>query len=113
MNEAGTVPLVSVVTATYNRKETLAVTLQRLAEQTFSPDLYEVIVVDDGSTDGTEESIAQLRPELPCAFRYLRQSPNQGPGAANNRGAREARADIILFLADDMHATPPVVASHY
>jgi GT2 family glycosyltransferase len=110
---SGTTPLVSVVMATFNRRDTLAVTLERLSTQTFPPEQFEVVLVDDGSADGTPEMIAEIQPKLPFELRYFRHSSNEGPGAAHNHGAREARAEIILFLADDMHATPPVVESHH
>ncbi len=102
----------SVVTATYNRAEVLRTSLERLGEQTLPGDRFEVILVDDGSTDDTCEMVAAIQDRLPFALRFMQQPKNMGPGAAHNRGVREAEADIVLFLADDMHATPQVLEGH-
>ena len=87
-------PFFSVVIPTYNRREMLRDALASIWAQTFSD--YEVIVVDDGSTDGTRESLA-----LPDArLRFLAQS-HRGPGAARNLGIREAQGQYLAFLDSD------------
>jgi GT2 family glycosyltransferase len=87
-------PFFSVVIPTYNRREMLRDALASIWSQTFSD--YEVIVVDDGSTDGTQESlISQNAP-----FRFLTQS-QRGPGAARNLGIREAQGEYLAFLDSD------------
>jgi glycosyltransferase involved in cell wall biosynthesis len=89
-------PTVSVVIPLFNKRRTLGRTLASILAQTFTD--YEVIVVDDGSTDGGGELIAGLDDPR---FRLVAQA-NAGPGAAKNRGAAEARADTVAFLdADD------------
>lgn len=104
-------PILSVVIATYNRKDVLKTNLERLAKQTMAAAEFEVVVVDDGSGDGTGDMISIVQSELPFTLRYFYQC-NQGPGAANNCGAREAKADLILFLADDILASPQLLESH-
>ncbi len=93
---------VSVVIPTYNRKDSLRETLTSLARQTWPADRCEVIVVDDGSTDGTEEIAKEA---FPFTLRYIRQ-PNQGAAVARNRGATEARGKLLLFLDDDITIVP-------
>lgn len=105
--------LLSVVIATFNRKSVLETTLKLLTEQTFPNDRFEVVLVDDGSTDETQKMVAAMQPGIPYELHFFQQPENLGPGAANNRGVREAKSDIILFLADDMHATPSVLEEHY
>jgi len=69
----------------------------------------ELIVVVDGSRDGTAEAVARL--ELPFPTRVIEQ-PNGGVSCARNRGAAAATGDIILFLDDDMFAQPDLVEQH-
>ncbi|WP_346621253.1 glycosyltransferase [Blastococcus montanus] len=98
-------PVVSVVIPTYNRGTVLRRTLQGVLAQTVRD--LEVLVVDDGSTDGTPELLAG------CAdprVRYLRQPRNAGVGAARNRGLREARGEFIAFLDDDDEWLPTKLA---
>jgi hypothetical protein len=88
-------PLVSVITPLYNKAPYIVRSLESVAAQTITD--LEVIVVDDGSTDGgaqLAEAIADSR------FRLLRQA-NAGPGAARNRGLREAQAPFVAFIDSD------------
>ncbi len=87
-------PLVTVIIPTHNRLALVREALDSVAEQTVRD--FEVIVVDDGSTDGTAQGIT----EHPTQPRIIRQS-RQGPAAARDRGIQEARADIIAFLDSD------------
>jgi len=88
----------SVVIPTYNRAHTLRQTLAAATAQDFGD--YEVIVVDDGSTDDTARMMATEFPGV----RYIRQA-NRGPAAARNRGIQEATGEIIAFTDDD--CVPP------
>ena len=91
-------PTVSVIIPTYNRKDMLRDTLNSLALQTYPKDCFEVIIVDDGSTDGTEKIAEQ---SFPFTLRYFRQS-NQGATEARNMGARQSQAEFLVFLDDDI-----------
>jgi glycosyltransferase involved in cell wall biosynthesis len=99
-------PDASVIIPTYNRKESLGETLRSLAQQTWPADRFEVIVVDDGSTDGTEEIAGNT---FQFTLRYFRQS-NQGSAAARNTGAEQAAGNVLIFLDDDMLVEPDYVA---
>lgn len=85
----------SIVIPTHNRKDLLRRCLEAVLNQDY-PD-YEVIVVDDGSTDGTGEMVQREFPQV----RYIRQEPNQGPAAARNRGIEAASGEIVAFTDDD------------
>jgi len=84
----------SVIIPAYNAEETLSDCLEALDHQSVSKEDYEVIVVDDGSTDGTSEIAKGFN------VKYISQT-NHGPAAARNRGAQAARGDIILFTDSD------------
>lgn len=97
---------VSIVIPTYNRKDSLKLTLQSLFNQTFSVNEYEIIVCDDGSTDETSELVKEfMNNSLQCKFRYLYQN-NRGPAAARNLGVRNAEGKLIGFIDDDCVAIP-------
>lgn len=102
-------PEVSVIIPTYNNRHALIRTLRALFAQQSDPDRYEVIVIDDGSTDGTPSAVDALDP--PVRLRYHRQV-NGGRAAARNAGARLAEGRILLFLDSDMIASPDLVARH-
>lgn len=87
-------PLFSVIIPVYNRRELLQDALASVWAQTFKD--FEVIIVDDGSTDGTWEYLQTLG----AAVVALRQE-NAGPGAARNKGVESARGDYVAFLDSD------------
>lgn len=97
----------TVVIPTYQRKERLARVLDGLARQTQTG--FDVVVVDDGSTDGTSAYLAEAR--FPFQLRAIAQL-NAGPGAARNAGVAAARGEIVLFLDDDVLPSPELVAEH-
>lgn len=88
--------LASVVVPAYNAAGTIATCLQALSRQSLPPDSYEIIVVDDGSTDGTAAAAAG------CGVPHtLLQERRSGPAAARNLGASQARGEILLFTDAD------------
>ena len=91
-------PELSVVIPTYNRKDTLSRVLEGLGSQTLPVASYEVIVVDDGSRDGTPRFLTEF--SAPFRFEALIQS-NTGPAGARNRAIQAARGEIVVFLGDD------------
>jgi glycosyltransferase involved in cell wall biosynthesis len=102
----------SVILATYNRAALLPRVLGCLADQTLSGASYEIIVIDDASPDNTREVVAELAAAMPCETRYLTHSENRGPGFTQNKGIREARAQLLLLLADDILLSPTALAAH-
>lgn len=91
--------MVSVVVPTHDRARYLAVTLDSLnAQEIEAP--YEVIVVDDGSTDGTAGVVRR------AGVKYLRHDRPRGVNAARNEGFRAAAADLIALVDDDVYAPP-------
>jgi glycosyltransferase involved in cell wall biosynthesis len=91
-------PLVSVVIPTYNRADLLLETLEGVFTQTL--DDFEVIVINDGSTDDTLERLLPLQRQHKSRFRIVTQ-PNGGIGVAKNRGLQEATGQYVALLDDD------------
>jgi glycosyltransferase involved in cell wall biosynthesis len=90
-------PKVSVIVPTRNRHALVGDTVESLLAQDFPGDQYEIIVVDDGSD----------RPvEVPDGVRLCRHSEARGPNAARNTGAREAAAELLCYVDDDIEAPP-------
>ena len=88
--------LVSVVIPAYNSRELIGTALESVFGQTYSP--VEVIVVDDGSTDGTDEWVRAHYPSIQVV-----RTANQGPSGARNQGIQMASGDYVAFLdADDV-----------
>lgn len=91
-------PLVSIIIPTRNRAGLLPRALTSALGQTYSP--VEIVVVDDGSTDGTPELVDTWKTRH-SNLRYLRQDTPMGASAARNRGLREANGVLVAMLDDD------------
>jgi glycosyltransferase involved in cell wall biosynthesis/2-polyprenyl-3-methyl-5-hydroxy-6-metoxy-1,4-benzoquinol methylase len=100
---------ISVIIPTFNRKATLRRCLEALKAQTLSADEFEVIVVDDGSTDDTQEFLA--RQQMPFRFTHYQQK-NQGAGAARRFAVAQARGEYLLLMNDDTIAEPQLLQEH-
>ncbi len=106
-----TSPFCSVVIPTYNRSRGLINALNHLVAQTIPADNYEIIVVDDGSTDDTEEVISNLKSQISRLrqgfggqakpeIKYFK-TENGGPAKARNFGIKQSRGEIVFFTDDD------------
>jgi O-antigen biosynthesis protein len=100
----------SVIVPTFNRKSVLAECLEALARQSFPGERFEVIVVDDGSTDETEQFCRGFRANY--SLMYLRQL-NAGAGAARRRGVKHAGGQYLLLINDDTIGDPGLLAAHW
>jgi GT2 family glycosyltransferase len=101
---------VSVVISTYNRATELADTLESLVAQAGMSGRYEVIVVDNNSTDGTRQEIEAWISRGYSGLRYAFE-PRQGVSQGRNAGLRAARAGIVAFTDDDVIVAPDWLAS--
>ena len=91
----------SFVTCTYNRRENLRRTLESLCEQTISPNDYEIIVIDNNSSDKTVDVCDEIKEKhFEKKIRYFRET-SQGLSFALNRGIKEAKGDFIIYIDDD------------
>lgn len=101
----------SIVIPAYNRSEKLRACADSLIAQEFDKKEYEIIVVDDGSTDNTRKMIKRMQKKSPVALAYFYQD-NSGQATARNRGIEEARGDIIIFIGDDIVPAQNFLAMH-
>jgi GT2 family glycosyltransferase len=102
-------PEVTIVTPTYNRWSSLQRLLAALERQSCGRDRFEVVVIDDGSTDGTPHALSTL--STPLTLTVLTQA-HGGPAKARNLGVAHARGSLILFLDDDVQPVDGLVAAH-
>lgn len=87
-------PMVSAIIATYNRAYIVCEAIESILNQTYQD--VEIIVVDDGSTDGTQQTLKRYGNRIRVVYQE-----NSGPAAAWNRGIRESRGRIVTFLGSD------------
>lgn len=103
--------LFSVVIPTFNRIAELTRTLNALARQDLAPEEFEVIIVDDGSTDQTASTVRRLQSDYPTKLHYYYQ-PNRKQGAARNLGAHSAEGEFLIFLGDDITPATDFLTRH-
>lgn len=98
---------VSIVIPTFNRKYVLREVLESLFNQTYPKDKFEIIICDDGSTDGTDLMVKELITSTSFKMSYLKVNSNhKGPSNARNVGVFNSSGEIIGFIDDDCIATP-------
>lgn len=102
-------PEISAILTTHNRAHLLPRVLEGLAAQSLARNRFEVVAIDDGSSDNTQAVLAAYRDRLP--LRMVRQAPS-GLAAAKNLGVFMSRAPIILFMDDDDVADTDLLVSH-
>jgi len=105
MVETKNKPAVSIIIPTYNRRQLIARSIESVLNQTYRD--FELIIVDDGSTDGTGEVVAGFNDER---IRYIRCEENRGEAAARNVGIKAARCDYIAYQDSDDEWLPEKLA---
>ena len=105
-------PIISVVIPAFNRSHLLRKTLLSLAKQTLSYKKFEVIVIDDGSTEFLGTTINKCRKKVSYPIYYYKR-PNTGPAKARNHGAQMASSELIALLDSDVIATPTWLEAGY
>lgn len=94
-----------------NRKDILRHVLLSLCDQTLDRSRFEVVLVDDGSDDGTARMVEEVREQLPYSLSYLWQ-PHSALATARNTGIRAARGEVMLYIDDDVLADPRLLEEH-
>jgi len=98
-------PDISVIVCTYNRADWLREAIESLVTLETDGYTYEVLVIDNASTDETPEVVKQAAESSPCTVRYVRED-EPGVSFARNRGLQESEATWIAFFDDDEIAEP-------
>ena len=96
-------PIISLITPTFNRANELTSLIESLSSQTIDSNLFELIIVDDGSTDYTENIISEHKKNISYSLVYIFHH-NLGPGEARNNGLRYSKGNLILFIDSDCEA---------
>lgn len=102
---------VSVIIPTYNREEVLLGTLNALLDIDYPAHLWEIIIVDDGSNDGSEVAVRKWIERVEASAKYIKQE-NAGPAAARNRGATVAQGEVLIFIDNDIIVEPDFIRRH-
>lgn len=108
LETAGCYPICFII-PTFNRSAVLIECLKKLESQTFAD--FEVIVIDDGSTDSTQADMGRYMVQAPLRIRYYRQQ-NSGPARARNVGVAQTLAPICILIGDDILVSPDFAAVH-
>jgi GT2 family glycosyltransferase len=103
-------PYVSIVMPCHNRRDALALTLTEMGNQTYPSERFEVIVVDQASTDGSREVAQSL--STPYRLRLLPQDGKYGISVARNAGIREVAGGLVILLDADLVPHPGLIAAH-
>ncbi|MED3897135.1 MULTISPECIES: glycosyltransferase family 2 protein [Priestia] len=102
---------VSIVMPTYNKYHQTSLSLYGLSKQTFSHAEYEVILVDDASSDNTSGILKEV--DVPFKFKYIQMKQNKGRSSVRNIGINHAEGDLLIFLDGEMLAPPSFIENHY
>ena len=93
--------MITIIICTYNREKYIRPLLNSIAKNNYPTTDYEIVLVDNNCTDNTRGVCEQFAAEHPeIAFRYVTE-PEQGLSAARNKGIKEAKGDIIIYVDDD------------
>ena len=95
----------SVIVPSYNRQEEIRELLNSFTHLQFPKEKYELIIADDGSTDGTADLVKEFQRTSGFTLHFYRQE-NRGPGAARNMGMENAKGDFFIFIDSDCTVSP-------
>lgn len=102
----------SLIIPTHNRASELIFALNSVARQSLSPEMWECVVVDNRSTDTTQEEFAKFREEHPGLNLRIVREEQPGVSYARNRGIKECRSEFLVFIDDDEHVNPDFLKSY-
>lgn len=104
--------LASVVIPSYNRLDILKMVLASLEKQSLPGELFEIIVSDDCSVDGTREFVRTYKRQNDNPFKYLLAEKNGGPACARNSALKEVRGEVVIIIGDDIVVEKDFIEKH-
>jgi len=107
------IPEFSVLLPTYNRSDALERTLQALEKQSLAKDKFEIIVVDDGSSDDTSDLLERFAEATGHHFSYAVLKNNSGPARARNVGLSMVKGNVVLIIGDDIEPDLSLLEKHF
>ena len=103
--------MISVIICTYNREKYIYNVLESLAKGTLNPDGYEIVLIDNNCSDNTAAQIDRFEAAWPDVKLRRFIETNQGLSFARNRGIKEAKGDVLIFLDDDAFPRPDYLST--
>jgi glycosyltransferase involved in cell wall biosynthesis len=105
--------MISIIICTYNREKYIYNVLKSLAQNDFPTHLYEIVLINNNSTDQTQVQCMAFQNDYPqIVFQYFVEI-NQGLSYARNRGIQEAKGDILIYVDDDAFVNKEYIRSYY
>jgi|GEM_PF-4776497 len=105
-------PSISVIIPYFNAEDTISLVLKALNNQKFPASKFEVILVDDGSTNNVKKILKKIASELNFDYQLITHHRNSGRACARNTGASLAKNELLLFLDADMISPPELLFAH-
>ena len=104
--------MLSVIICTYNREKYIYNILKSIAENTLSSEAYEIVLVNNNCTDRTEEECQRFCHDFPNVQFRMVTEPNQGLSHARNRGIKESKGDLLVYVDDDALVNPEYLQTY-
>ena len=105
--------MLSIIICTYNRDKYIYNVLKSIVENDFPASKYEIVLINNNSTDNTEQECFRFQKDFPeCEFRYFLEK-NQGLSYARNRGIKESQGDVFIYVDDDAVVNKEYLYSYY
>ncbi len=104
--------MISVIICTYNRDKYIYNVLKSIAQGSLSTDYYEIVLVDNNCTDNTRSEVERFSADFPAVNLHYHVETNQGLSHARNRGIKESKGDLLVYVDDDATVNPEYLATY-
>ena len=104
--------MITVIICTYNRDKYIYNVLKSIAQGTFSIDNYEIVLIDNNCTDNTRSEVERFCADFPAVKLHYAIEKNQGLSHARNRGIKESKGDILVYVDDDATVNPEYLETY-